>query len=46
MKTNLMIVEGLSESEKSMTASMITEELKKKGKTVICVGKGEQNHLT
>lgn len=44
MKTNLVIVEGLSEREKSMTAAMIAEELKKKGKSVICVDNGVQNH--
>ena len=32
MKTSLVIVEGLSEREKSMTAAMIAEELKKKRK--------------
>lgn len=44
MKTNLMIVEGLPGSGKSTTAEMIANELSKKGKKVICVDEGVQEH--
>lgn len=44
MKTNLIIVEGLPGSGKSTTAAMIAKELKKKGKKVICVDEGAQEH--
>ena len=43
MKTNLIIVEGLPGSGKSTTAAMIAEELKKKGKTVLCFDEGEEH---
>ena len=44
MKTNLIIVEGLPGSGKSTTAAMIADELKKKGKKVICVDEGALEH--
>lgn len=44
MKTNLIIVEGLPGSGKSTTAAMIAEELQKKGKQVVCVDEGAQEH--
>lgn len=44
MKTNLIIVEGLPGSGKSTTAAMIAEELVKKGKHVICIDEGVQEH--
>lgn len=44
MKTNLIIVEGLPGSGKSTTAAMIAEELQKKGKQVVCVDEGVQEH--
>lgn len=44
MKTNLIIVEGLPGSGKSTTAAMIAEELTKKGKKVICIDEGAQEH--
>lgn len=48
MKTRLIIVEGLPGSGKSTTAAMIAEELirkyKKKGKSVVCVDEGAQDH--
>lgn len=44
MKTNLIIVEGLPGSGKSTTAAMIAEELVKKGKRVLCVDEGVQEH--
>lgn len=44
MKTNLIIVEGLPGSGKSTTAAMIAEELKKKGKQVVCVDEGAAEH--
>lgn len=44
MKTNLIIVEGLPGSGKSTTAAMIADELGKKGKKVICVDEGSQEH--
>lgn len=44
MKTNLIIVEGLPGSGKSTTAAMIAEELTKKGKKVICLDEGAQEH--
>lgn len=44
MRTNLIMVEGLPGSGKSTTASMIAEELMKKGKKVICVDEGAQEH--
>lgn len=44
MKTNLIIVEGLPGSGKSTTAAMIADELNKKGKKVICVDEGVQEH--
>ncbi|MBD5537445.1 MAG: GNAT family N-acetyltransferase [Lachnospiraceae bacterium] len=44
MKTNLIIVEGLPGSGKSTTAAMIADELNKKGKKVVCVDEGVQEH--
>ncbi|MCI8410556.1 MAG: GNAT family N-acetyltransferase [Lachnospiraceae bacterium] len=44
MKTNLIIVEGLPGSGKSTTATMIADELNKKGKKVVCVDEGVQEH--
>lgn len=44
MKTNLIIVEGLPGSGKSTTASMIAEQLSKKGKKVICFDEGTKEH--
>jgi len=44
MKTNLIIVEGLPGSGKSTTAAMIADVLNKKGKKVICVDEGVQEH--
>lgn len=44
MKTNLIIVEGLPGSGKSTTAAMIADELNKKGKKVICIDEGAQEH--
>lgn len=44
MKTNLIIVEGLPGSGKSTTAEMIAKELEKKGKNVICIDEGVQEH--
>lgn len=44
MKTNLIIVEGLPSSGKSTTAAMIADELDKKGKKVVCVDEGVQEH--
>lgn len=44
MTTNLIIVEGLPGSGKSTTAAMIAEELKKKGKKVVCVDEGAEEH--
>ena len=44
MKTNLIIVEGLPGSGKSTTAAMIADELRKKGKTVVCVDEGVPDH--
>lgn len=44
MKTNLIIVEGLPGCGKSTTAAMIAEELQKKGKQVVCVDEGVQEH--
>ncbi len=42
--TNLIIVEGLPGTGKSTTASIIAEELKNKGKKVVCVDEGVSNH--
>lgn len=44
MTTNLFIVEGLPGSGKSTTAAMIAEELKKKGKKIVCVDEGAEEH--
>lgn len=44
MTTNLIIVEGLPGSGKSTTAAMIAEELKKKGKKIVCVDEGAEEH--
>lgn len=44
MKTNLIIVEGLPGSGKSTTAAMIADELEKKGRKVVCVDEGVQDH--
>lgn len=44
MKTNLIIVEGLPGSGKSTTAAMIADKLTKKGKKVICLDEGAQEH--
>ena len=44
MKTNLIIVEGLPGSGKSTTAAMIADELRKKGKTVMCLDEGASEH--
>lgn len=44
MKTNLIIVEGLPGSGKSTTAATIAEELRKKGKRVVCVDEGAAEH--
>lgn len=44
IKTNLIIVDGLPGSGKSSTASFIAEELKKKGRKVICVDEGVAEH--
>ncbi len=44
MITNLIIVEGLPGSGKSTTAAMIAEELKKKGKKIVCVDEGAEEH--
>ncbi len=44
MKTNLIIVEGLPGSGKSTTAAMIADELRKKGKKVVCLDEGASEH--
>ena len=44
MKTNLVIVEGLPGCGKSTTAAMIADELKKKGKRVVCADEGTADH--
>ena len=43
MKTNLIIIEGLPGSGKSTTAAMIADELRKKGKRVLCFDEGEDH---
>ena len=43
MRTDLIIVEGLPGSGKSTTAAMIAEELRKKGKNVLCFDEGEEH---
>ncbi|WP_148401574.1 GNAT family N-acetyltransferase [Bifidobacterium gallicum] len=42
--SHLIIVEGLPGSGKSTTAQMIADELRRKGKTVVCVDEGDANH--
>lgn len=44
IKTNLIIIEGIPGSGKSTTAMMIADELKKKGKKVVCVDEGAADH--
>ena len=44
MRTRLIIVEGLPDSGKSTTAAMVAAELEARGRNVVCVEEGAEDH--